>query len=64
MSYQMTQQVILDALVRLRVLWKHELCLLGGCIIQPTKLCKNSCKKIGGSVHNIDNALRPEDFEL
>ncbi|MCF6194100.1 MAG: LysR family transcriptional regulator, partial [Kangiellaceae bacterium] len=59
----MTQPAVSNAVARMRVLWKDELLVPDGRKIQPTTYAKNLWGKVRDSLHNINQAIEPEDFE-
>lgn len=59
----MTQPAVSNAVARMRVLWKDELFVPDGRKIQPTTYAKNVWEKVRDSLHNINQALEPVDFE-
>tara|TARA_R110001583_G_scaffold47292_8_gene148194 strand:- start:178 stop:1116 length:939 start_codon:yes stop_codon:yes gene_type:complete len=59
----MTQPAVSNAVARMRVLWKDELLVPDGRKIQPTTYAKNLWEKVRDSLHNINQAIEPEDFE-
>lgn len=59
----MTQPAVSNAVARMRVLWKDELFVPDGRKIQPTTYAKNLWGKVRDSLHNINQAIEPEDFE-
>ena len=59
----MTQPAVSNAVARMRVLWKDELFVPDGRKIQPTTYAKNVWEKVRDSLHNINQAIEPEDFE-
>lgn len=59
----MTQPAVSNALARMRILWKDELFVPDGRKVQPTSYAKNLWEQVRDSLHNINQALEPEDFE-
>ena len=59
----MTQPAVSNAVARMRVLWKDELLVPDGRKIQPTSYATNLWEKVRDSLHNINQAIEPEDFE-
>jgi len=58
-----TQPAVSNAVARMRVLWKDELLVPDGRKIQPTSYATNLWEKVRDSLHNINQAIEPEDFE-
>jgi len=59
----MTQPAVSNAVARMRVLWKDELLVPDGRKIQPTTYANNLWEKVRDSLHNINQAIEPENFE-
>ncbi len=59
----MTQPAVSNALARMRILWKDELFVPDGRKVQPTTYAKNLWEKVRDALHNINQAIEPEDFE-
>jgi len=59
----MTQPAVSNALARMRILWKDELFVPDGRKVQPTTYAKNLWEKVRDSLHNINQAVEPKDFE-
>jgi len=59
----MTQPAVSNALARMRILWKDELFVPDGRKVQPTTYAKNLWEKVRDSLHNINQAVEPEDFK-
>jgi DNA-binding transcriptional LysR family regulator len=59
----MTQPAVSNAVARMRILWKDELFVPDGRRVQPTTYAKNLWEKVRYSLHNIKEAVEPEDFE-
>ena len=59
----MTQPAVSNAMAKMRVLWKDELFVPSGRKIQPTTYAKNVWEKVRDSLHNINHAIKPEEFE-
>lgn len=59
----MTQPAVSNAVSRMRVLWKDKLFVPDGRRIQPTTYANNLWGKVRDSLHNINQAIKPEEFE-
>jgi DNA-binding transcriptional LysR family regulator len=59
----MTQPAVSNSVARMRILWKDELFVRDGRKVQPTTYAKNLWGKVRNSLHNINQAIEPEDFE-
>ncbi|MBA6338181.1 LysR family transcriptional regulator [Colwellia sp. BRX8-7] len=59
----MTQPAVSNAVARMRILWKDELLVPDGRKIKPTAYAKNLWEQVRDSLHNINQAIEPEDFE-
>ena len=59
----MTQPAVSNAVARMRILWKDELLVPDGRKVQPTTYAKNLWEKVRDSLHNINQAVEPENFE-
>lgn len=59
----MTQPAVSNAVARMRILWKDELLVPDGRKVQPTTYAKNLWEQVRDSLHNINQAIEPEDFE-
>ena len=59
----MTQPAVSNAVSRMRVLWKDKLFVPDGRRIQPTTYANNLWEKVRDSLHNINQAIKPEEFE-
>lgn len=59
----MTQPAVSNAVAKMRVLWKDELFVPDGRKIQPTTYAKDLWEKVRDSLHNINHAIEPQDFE-
>jgi len=58
----MTQPAVSNAVARMRTLWKNELFVPDGRKIQPTSYAKNLWEKIRDPLHNLNQAVEPDDF--
>jgi len=58
----MTQPAVSNAVARMRILWKDELFVPDGRKIQPTSYAINFWEKIRDSLHNLNQAVEPDDF--
>lgn len=59
----MTQPAVSNAVSRMRVLWQDKLFVPDGRRIQPTTYANNLWGKVRDSLHNINQAIEPEEFE-
>ncbi|BBN83833.1 LysR family transcriptional regulator [Pseudoalteromonas sp. A25] len=59
----MTQPAVSNAVSRMRVLWKDKLFVPDGRRIQPTTYANNLWGKIRDPLHNINQAIEPEQFD-
>ena len=59
----MTQPAVSNAVARMRLLWKDKLFVPDGRKVQPTTYAKNLWEKVRDPLHNINQALAPENFE-
>lgn len=59
----MTQPAVSNAVSRMRVLWKDKLFVPDGRKIQPTTYANNLWGKVKDSIHNINQAIEPIEFE-
>ncbi|WP_022945682.1 LysR family transcriptional regulator [Pseudoalteromonas ruthenica] len=59
----MTQPAVSNAVSKMRGLWKDELFVPDGRTIQPTTYAINFWVQIRSSLHNIKQAIEPEEFE-
>jgi DNA-binding transcriptional LysR family regulator len=59
----MTQPAVSNAVAKMRVLWKDELLVPDGRRIQPTSYAKDLWGKVRDSLHTINHAIEPQDFE-
>ncbi|MBO9490282.1 LysR family transcriptional regulator [Endozoicomonas sp. G2_1] len=59
----MTQPAVSNAVSRMRVLWGDKLFVPDGRKIQPTTYANNLWSKVRDSLHNINQAIEPEEFE-
>ena len=59
----MTQPAVSNAVAKMRLLWKDELLVPDGRKVQPTSYAKNLWEKVRDSLHNINQAIEPEEFE-
>ncbi len=59
----MTQPAVSNALARMRILWKDELLVPDGRKVQPTSYAKNLWEKVRDSLHNLNQAVEPDNFE-
>lgn len=59
----MTQPAVSNAVARMRVLWKDELFVPSGRRIQPTTYANNLWEKVRDSLHSINQAMKPDEFE-
>lgn len=59
----MTQPAVSNAVSRMRVLWKDKLFVPDGRRIQPTTYANNLWQKVRDSLHNINQAIEPMEFE-
>jgi DNA-binding transcriptional LysR family regulator len=59
----MTQPAVSNAVARMRILWKDELFVPDGRKVQPTTYAKDLWEKVRDSLHNINQAVAPENFE-
>ncbi|WP_088329355.1 LysR family transcriptional regulator [Lacimicrobium sp. SS2-24] len=59
----MTQPAVSNAVSRMRVLWKDKLFVPDGRRIQPTTYANNLWGRVRDSLHNINQAIEPEEFE-
>ena len=59
----MTQPAVSNAVSRMRVLWKDKLFVPDGRRIQPTTYANNLWGKVRGSLQNINQAIKSEEFE-
>ena len=59
----MTQPAVSNAVARMRTLWSDELFVPDGRKIQPTTYAKNLWDKVRDSLHNINQAVEPDQFE-
>jgi len=60
----MTQPAVSNAVARMRILWKDELLVPDGRKVQPTTYAKNLWEKVRDSLHNINQAVEPGDFDI
>jgi DNA-binding transcriptional LysR family regulator len=58
----MTQPAVSNAVARMRTLWKNELFVPDGRKIQPTSYAKNLWEKIRDPLHNLNQAVEPDNF--
>ncbi|NVJ64178.1 MAG: LysR family transcriptional regulator [Flavobacteriaceae bacterium] len=59
----MTQPAVSNAVAKMRVLWKDKLLVPDGRNIQPTIYATNLWEKVRDSLHTINQAIEPEDFD-
>lgn len=59
----MTQPAVSNAVSRMRALWKDKLFVPDGRRIQPTTYANNLWGKVRDSLHNINQAIEPGEFE-
>lgn len=59
----MTQPAVSNAVSKMRVLWKDELFVPDGRNIQPTTFANNLWIKVRDSLHNLNEAIEPSDFD-
>jgi DNA-binding transcriptional LysR family regulator len=59
----MTQPAVSNAVSRMRVLWKDELLVPDGRRIQPTTYANNLWGQVRDSLHHINQAINPEEFD-
>lgn len=59
----MTQPAVSNAVSKMRVLWKDELFVPDGRNIRPTTFANNLWIKVRDSLHNLSDAIEPEDFD-
>jgi DNA-binding transcriptional LysR family regulator len=59
----MTQPAVSNALARMRILWDDELLVPDGRKVQPTSYAKNLWEKVRDSLHNLNQAIEPDNFE-
>ena len=58
----MTQPAVSNAVATMRTLWKDELFVPDGRNIQPTTFANNLWMKVRDSIHNLNQAVDPDDF--
>ena len=59
----MTQPAVSNAVARMRALWSDELFVPDGRKIQPTSYAKNLWGKVRDPLHNLNQAIEPDNFQ-
>ncbi len=59
----MTQPAVSNAVARMRSAWKDDVFVKDGRNIQPTTFAKNLWQQIKDPLHNLNQAIAPDNFE-